>query len=148
MLEMRDLIRFFDTGFVLKLFLLFLLVSLLPVGEMFLLMYADGYVNSYVLVGSVMAVSFFGFLLSYWRIVHILKKIKEDIKNGMYPERILMMLAGSFTASVFLIFPGFISFFAGIIMLLPGITWRTGSFFTGTGNRTKALYEYLKLYDF
>ncbi len=148
MLEIRDLIRFFDTGFVLKLFILFLLLSLIPVGEMFFLMYADSYVNIYVLLGSVMAVSFLGFLLAYWRVALVLKKIKRDIKNDIYPEKSLMQLAGSFTASIFLIFPGFISFLLGVVMLLPGVTRRIGILFNNTDNKTKALYEYLKLYDF
>ncbi len=148
MLEMRGLIRFFDTGFVLKLFLLLLLLSLLPAGEMFVLMYIDRYVNIYVLMGTVMTVSFLGFLLAYWRITRILKKIKQDIKNGVYPERMLMQLAGSFMAGIFLVFPGFVSFFAGIVMLIPGITRRIGILFNSTDSKTKALYEYLKLYDF
>lgn len=148
MLEIRHLIRFFDTGFILKIFFLFLLFSLLPVGEMFFIIYLDSYVNTYLLVASIMILSFLGFILSYIRICFILNKIKKDISEGIYPEKRFMQLAGSFAASFFLILPGFISFLTGIFILFPGINRRVGKLVnSSSSSKTKELYEYLKLYD-
>lgn len=130
-----------------KLFIIFLLLSLLPVGEIFLILYLYRYITLYLLLALLMVTSFLGFIISYWRIVFVLKRIKISITMGVFPEKGLMQLAGSFAASILLIFPGFISFITGIIIFLPGVNKKVGMLFNGSNNKSKQLYEYLKLYD-
>ncbi|RKX91192.1 MAG: hypothetical protein DRP59_08325 [Spirochaetes bacterium] len=149
MLEMQGLIRFFDTGFILKMFFLVLLFSLFPVAEIFILIKASEYFNIYLLTSMIMVLSFLGFLIGYAHVHSTIKHIKRDINEGIFPEKKFFALAGKFAAAALLIVPGIGSFIAGLIILLPGINIKTGKLLKG-GNRQKMkeVYEYLKLYDF
>jgi len=148
MLEIQGLIKFFDTGFVLRLFILILLFSLFPLGEIYLLVNASDFLNIYVLTSVVMLLSFTGFVIGYLKVRGILKYIKREITNGTYPEHEFHALIGSFAASVLLIFPGVASFIAGLLIMMPVLTAKTGRFLSGrSSHKMKEVYEYLKLYD-
>lgn len=149
MLEMRGLIRFFDTGFILKIFFLMLLFSLFPVAEIFFLVKASEFLNIYLLTSFIMILSFIGFLIGYIHIHVTLKQIKRDINEGIFPERRFFTLIGKFAAAVLLVVPGIGSFITGLIILFPGINVRTGKLLNGNNlQKMKEVYEYLKLYDF
>ncbi len=149
MLEMRGLIRFFDTGFILKIFFLMLLFSLFPVAEIFFLVKSSEFLNIYLLTSFIMILSFAGFLIGYLNIHVTLKQIKRDINEGIFPERKFFALIGKFASAVLLVMPGIGSFTAGIIILFPGIDVRTGKLINGSNRqKMKEIYEYLKLYDF
>ena len=148
MFEIRALIRFFDTGFILKFLILVMFISLLPIVEVYIYIFLTGYLSSYLMIAALTGSSLIGLILSYLVIKYRLKSIKHDINEGYYPEKEFYKLAGVFLAGILIITPGFIGDLTGLFMLLPGISRKTGFFLTRPiEDKLKELYEYMKLYE-
>ncbi len=148
MLEIRALIRFFDTGFVLKLLIIVMLASLLPIAEVYIYIFLTDILSSYLIIAALTGSSLIGFLLSYWIIKSKLKTIKNAINDDQYPETDFYKLAGLFLASILIITPGFLGDITGFILLFPGISKKAGHLLTSPIEyKVKELYEYMKLYE-
>ena len=148
MFEIRALIRFFDTGYILKLLILVMFISLLPIAEVYIYIFLTGYISNYLMIAALTGSSLIGLIISYLAIKFRLKIIKQDINEGYYPEKEFYKLAGIFLASILIITPGFIGDLAGLFILLPGISRKTGHIITRPiEGKIKDLYEYLKLYE-
>ncbi len=148
MLEIRALIRFFDTGFVLKLLIIVMLLSLLPIGEVYIYIVLTGIISSYLIIAALTGSSLIGLILSYMIIKLKLKTIKAAINNDLYPETEFYKLAGLFLASILIITPGFLGDIMGFILLFPGISKKAGQVLTSPIEyKVKELYEYMKLYE-
>lgn len=148
MFEIRVLIRFFDTGYILKFLILVMLISLLPIAEVYIYIFLAGHISTYLMIAAITGSSLIGLILSYLIIKSRLKIIKQDINEGYYPEKEFYRLAGIFLASILIITPGFIGDLTGLFMLFPGISRKTGFILTRPiENKMKELYEYMKLYE-
>ena len=148
MFEIRALIRFFDTGFILKSLIIVMLISLLPIIEVYIYIFLAGYISTYLMIAALTGSSLIGLILSYLVIKSTLKIIKQDINEGYYPEKEFYRLAGIFLASILIITPGFLGDLAGLFMLFPGISMKTGYLITRPiEDKMKDLYEYMKLYE-
>ena len=148
MLSMKVLIQFLDRGFVLKVLFLIMLCSLLPVADIFLLLYIRDYIGIYLLVALVASTGLLGLLFAYQQIRAILQALRTSVDDGRYPRMEFMNLAGALVASLLLLTPGFVTDLLGILLFLPLLRVFVGrSVNRRMEGRLKELYEYLKLYD-
>jgi len=148
MFEIRALIRFFDTGFILKFLIIVMLISVLPIAEVYLYILLSGVLSPYIMIASLTGSSLVGLVLSYGVIKSRLKRIKTLINEDEYPESDFYKLAGVFLGSVLIITPGFIGDLLGLILFIPGISRKTGYLLTRPmEEKVKELYEYMKLYE-
>ena len=148
MFEIRALIRFFDTGFILKFLILVMFISLLPIAEVYIYIFLADRISTYLMIAALTSSSLIGLILSYLFIKSRLKIIKRDINEGYYPEKDFYRLAGIFLASILIITPGFIGDLAGLFIFLPGISRKIGFILTRPiEDKMKELYEYMKLYE-
>jgi len=148
MFEIRALIRFFDTGFILKFLIIVMLISVLPIAEVYLYILLSGVLSPYIMIASLTGSSLVGLILSYGIIKSRLKRIKILINEDEYPEIDFYKLAGVFLGSVLIITPGFIGDLLGLILFIPGISRKTGYLLTRPmEGKVKELYEYMKLYE-
>lgn len=148
MLDTRTLIRFFDTGFILKLLISVMLISVLPIVEVYLYIFLSCRISTYLIIAALTGSSLAGLIISYGLIKSRLKIIKASINEGEYPEKDFYKLTGLFLASMLLITPGFIGDLLGISILFPGISRKIGCILTRPmEDKVKELYEYIKLYE-
>jgi len=148
MFEIRTLIRFFDTGFILKFLILVMFISILPIVEVYLYIFLSCRISTYLMIAALTGSSLIGLVISYRLIKSRLTVIKTEIDEGKYPEKDFYKLAGLFIAGVLLITPGFIGDLLGIAVLIPGIGRKTGYIITRPiESKMKELYEYMKLYE-
>jgi UPF0716 protein FxsA len=145
---MKALIRFFDTGFLLKAFNLLLLYSLIPLGEIYLLYIIAGRVGIYVTLAVAATTGLLGLFLAYSRAAKAAHTARAKVRDGYYPTAEFIELAGNLLGAVLVIIPGFATDAAGLLLLLPVFRNMAGRIITGRmQDRLKELYEYLKLYD-
>jgi len=148
MFEIRVLIRFFDTGFILKFLIIVMLISVLPIAEVYLYILLSGVLSPYIMIASLTGSSLVGLILSYGIIKSSLKRIKTLINEDEYPESDFYKLAGIFLGSILIIIPGFIGDLLGLILFIPGVSRKTGYLLTRPmEGKVKELYEYMKLYE-
>ncbi len=148
MFEIRTLIRFFDTGFILKFLILVMCISILPIAEVYLYILLSYRLSSFLLIAALTGSSLAGLIISYSLIKSRLKIIKSAINRGEYPEKDFYKLTGLFLAGILLITPGFIGDLLGISIFLPGLSKKIGFIVTRPmEDKVKELYEYMKLYE-
>ncbi|MCK4541951.1 MAG: FxsA family protein [Spirochaetales bacterium] len=148
MLDLKVLIRFFDSGYILKFFLLILLFSLVPLGELYLVFMVGDLLGRYLTLAAAAVTGLAGLLVVYGSAKTALREVKKQVREGVYPTGELSLFAGTIIQALFLLTPGFFTDFLGILLL-----WRRVRFFTGKiitrkmENQLKEIYEYLRLYD-
>jgi len=148
MLELRTLIRFLDISFILRILHIVLLCSLIPIGDMVLLLEISGLLPKYALLACITASGLLGMLISYLSIRSVLQHMNTKIKEGYYPRTEFFELLGLLPAAILLITPGFFGDLLGIVLLIPTIRYGLGKALSGnTEEHFKELYEYLKLYE-
>ena len=148
MIEIRALIRFFDTGFVLKILILVMFFSILPIVEVYIYIFLANKIRTYLMISTLTGSSLLGLVISYLSIKSRIKTIKIHINEGEYPENEFHSLAGIFLASFLLITPGIVGDLIGLIILFPGINRKTGLLLTHPiEDKIIDLYEYMKLYE-
>ena len=148
MLEIRSLMRFLDSSFILRLLYIILLLSLLPIADMYVLLQLAELMPKYLLLALVTATGILGLLFTFWVIRAVLDTMHGRIKDGYYPGIEFFEMAGLLVAAVLLITPGFVGDVLGLFLLLPGLRRTIGRVVAGSmEDRFKELYEYLKLYE-
>jgi UPF0716 protein FxsA len=148
MIEMQTLIRFADKGFVLKLFLLLLLFSLFPIAEVLLFFHVGAEFGNYFVLACAVGTGLLGLAVATRQAWKIITRIRTKTKDGEYPRRDVQYLAGILVAGFFLLIPGFITDFLGLLFLLPLFRNPLGRGITRSMEpRLKQAYEYLKVYD-
>lgn len=148
MLTMKALIRFLDRGFILKVLLLIMLYSLLPIGEIVLLLYLRDYLGNYLLVALVASTGLLGLTFAYQQLRGCILAIRRSTDSGVFPRGQFMHLAGAFVGAVLLLTPGFVTDVVGLLLFFPLFRTSVGRAITRRmEERLKELYEYLKLYE-
>ncbi len=149
MLDVKALIRFFDSGFVYRFFSLLLLAVLMIAADVFLILVVAGIIGRYLTLALVLGLSLSGFFLGMRVMTGIIARAKARVKEGIYPSDDFANLLGAFIATVLLILPGILSELCGLVFLIPNGRRAIGRRLTrDQGSKMKELYEYLKLYDF
>ncbi|RKX79558.1 MAG: hypothetical protein DRP87_02650 [Spirochaetes bacterium] len=148
MLNFNTLIKFFDRGFILKLLLIVLLYSTLPLAEIFILLYLGEIIGDYLTLALAALTGLVGVFIAFGEAKNVLTVLKGKIKEGYYPGKEFISLAGIFTGALFLLTPGFITDISGFLLFFPFFRNLVGRIFTHKmEKRLRELYEYLKLYD-
>ena len=148
MLETRSLIRFLDPGYLLKWFLLIMLFSLLPLGDMYLLTLISGRIPRFLLFAGVTGTALLGLGLGFFFATRLLRTMKQRIRDGYYHPADYFQLIGILLAALLLLTPGLIGDVLGLVFLLPAFRNLIGRLVAGNMHeRFKELYEYLKLYE-
>ncbi|HEC62209.1 MAG TPA: FxsA family protein [bacterium] len=149
MLSIKLLLRFFDKTFVTRLLMLALLYSLVPLAEIFLLIYLGDLLGTYLILALTASTGLIGLLIALNSFQRNLKILKQKIKDGQYPGEEFVTLTGVIAGGLLLLTPGFITDFLGFLLFVPAVRNGLGRLFIQkTQTSMKELYEYLKLYDY
>ncbi|MBN1687011.1 MAG: FxsA family protein, partial [Spirochaetales bacterium] len=130
MLSTKGLMRIIDRSFLLKALYLLLLYSLVPVGEIALMLYLKPFVGSYLLIALVLFTGLLGGGVA-WRLVSSsLQALGDRVRAGSYPREDFSLLAGSLIAGILLVTPGFITDVLGFLFALRFFRRATGNLVT------------------
>lgn len=148
MFSIGFLMKLFQKEFILKLLLIILLYSLIPLSETFLILHLGDIFGNYLVLAIVAATGLLGVLIAFNEINQILKTIKHKLREGIYPGKEFISLAGVFTGGLLLLTPGFITDFLGFLLFMPVLRNSVGKMITSKMEKNlKEIYEYLKLYE-
>ena len=149
MLNVKIILRFFDKTFIVKLLILSLLYSMVPLAEIFLLIYIGARIGNYLALALAASTGLVGMLIALKYFQKNLFLLKQRVKQGVYPGKEFINLIIVFTGGILLLTPGFITDFMGFLLFVPIIKNAAGRIFIQkTQTSLKELYEYLRLYDF
>ena len=145
----KFILRFLDRTFITKLLILALLYSLLPLAEIFLIIYLGDRIGNYFTLALAAFTGLMGMLFALRGFQKNLQLLKDKIKEGVFPTEEFVTLTGIFAAGILLLTPGFITDLLGFSLFIPVIRSALGRFIIrATRADFKELYEYLKLYDY
>ncbi len=145
----KFILRFLDRTFITKLLILALLYSLLPLAEIFLIIYLGDRIGNYFTLALAAFIGLMGMLFALRGFQKNLQLLKDKIKEGVFPTEEFITLTGIFAAGILLLTPGFITDLLGFSLFIPVIRSALGRFIIrATRADFKELYEYLKLYDY
>lgn len=146
MFSLQVLMRFFDRGFAIRLLMIGLLISLLPLGDVFIFLYLNGLIGKYLILALAAATALAGVFLILKGFFTITSRIRAKVLEGDYPLEEFASLAGLLLAGLFLVFPGFLTDFLGVIFLFPAVRLSIGKrLIRNMEDRLKEVYEYLKM---
>jgi UPF0716 protein FxsA len=145
----KAMLRLLDRTFVTKLLILGLLYSLVPLAEIFLLIYLGNLIGYYFTLALAAFAGLVGMLLALQQLRKNLGGLKAKIRRGVFPTQEFINLTGILAASILLLTPGFITDTLGFLLFVPALRDRLGNLILRkTRTNLKELYEYLKLEDF
>ncbi len=145
----KIVLRFLDRTFITKLLILALLYSLLPLAEIFLLIYLGDRIGNYFTLALAAFTGLIGMLFALRGFQRNLQLLKVKIKKGVFPTEEFITLTGIFAAGILLLTPGFITDLFGFMLFVPVIRSALGRLIIRlTRADFKELYEYMKLYDY
>jgi UPF0716 protein FxsA len=145
----RILLRLLDRTFITKALILALLYSLVPLAEIFLLIYLGNAIGYYFTLALAAFAGLVGMLLALQQLRKNLGGLKAKIRRGVFPTQEFINLTGILAASILLLTPGFITDALGFLLFVPALRDRLGNLILRkTRTNLKELYEYLKLEDF
>jgi UPF0716 protein FxsA len=148
MFEFRLFLRFLDKEFLVKLIFILLLYSLVPLAEIFLFLYLGDLIGNYLILAIAAVVGLVGILFAVGQIRRTLDRLRAKIRQSQYPGREFVDLAGILVSSVLLLTPGFLTDFAGFLLLIPFFREALGRAIAKRLDKSfKEVYEYLRLYD-
>ena len=147
MISMKGLIRFVDRNFLLKFLYLSLFYSLIPLGEIALILYLRRYIGFYLLIAAISSTGLLGLGFAWRQISSALGRLRAQVHDGTYPVDEYTDLAGAVVCGLLLLTPGFVTDFFGLLFFFPFLRRLAGRRITKKMDaRLKELYEYLKLY--
>jgi len=147
--QAKFFIRFLDKSFITRLLILALLYSLLPLAEIFLIIYLGDRIGNYFTLALAACTGLMGMLFALRGFQKNLVVLKDKIKQGVFPTEQFITLTGIFAAGILLLTPGFVTDLLGFLLFVPVIRSALGRYIIRvTKANFKELYEYLKLYDY
>ncbi len=142
------LVRFFDREFIVKLLLVVLLYSLLPLAEIVLILFVGDMIGKYLTLAVTASTGLLGVLLAMRQLRGLVGAARASIRDGVYPGNEFVEIAGILIGSVLLMTPGFITDALGLLMFVPAVRRAAGRMVTRRLQRhLTEVYEYLRLYD-
>ncbi len=149
MVDIKLLLKFFEGDFVVKVLLLMLLYSVLPLAEIFIFLKLGVTLGNYLTLALAACTGLFGVMIAVREFKVNLERIKRKVNDGEYPGREFANLIAVLIGATFLLTPGFITDFMGFLLFVPGVRGAIGNFVARRmQNKLKEIYEYLKMYDF
>ena len=148
MTGIRVLLRLFERDFLTKVLFLFLLYSLLPLGEIFLLLFIGDILGRYFTLTVAASTGLVGVMVALSQLRTVMDSLRRKIRDGVYPGEEFMAMAGILVGGVLLLTPGFITDSLGFLLFLPFLRRFVGRIVTRRmESQLKEVYEYLKLYE-
>jgi UPF0716 protein FxsA len=98
---------------------LFILFTLVPVAELYLLIKIGSYLGAVNTVAVVIITAFIGAYLARLEGVRTVMKVRDSLSQGVMPTDELVDALMIFGASVVLLTPGFITDILGFLILIP-----------------------------
>lgn len=148
MIKTNILLRLFNKNFIFKLIIITLIYTLIPLMEIFLLIFIGEKYGNYLMLALAASTGFIGVIIALAEINTALTNLKIKIKESSYPKKEFIIIAGVFTGCVLLITPGFITDFLGFLLFIPFVRNKIGGAITKALDKTlKEIYEYLKIYE-
>ena len=148
MTGVKYLLKFLEKDFLTKLLLLILLYSLLPLSEVVLLLHLGGVMGRYMTLACAASTGLFGVLIAINQLRTVLISLKGKIREGVYPGKEFVTIAGVLAGGLLLLTPGFITDMFGFLLFFPLFRNLIGRIITGRMEKQlKEVYEYLKLYE-
>jgi UPF0716 protein FxsA len=148
MIGIRVLLRFFEKDFLTKVLFLFLLYSLLPLGEIFLLLFVGDILGRYFTLTVAASTGLVGVMVALSQLRTVMDSLRRKIRDGVYPGEEFMGMAGILVGGILLLTPGFITDTLGFLLFLPFLRNSVGRMITRRmESQLKEVYEYLKLYE-
>jgi UPF0716 protein FxsA len=145
----RALLRLLDRTFITKALILALLYSLVPLAEIFLLIYLGTVIGYYFTLALAAFAGLIGMLIALRELQKNVQELKKKARKGVFPTQEFINLTGILAASILLLTPGFITDTLGFLLFVPAIRDRLGKFILRkTRTNLKEIYEYLKLEDY
>lgn len=148
MVNLRVLLKLFDRDFVVRLLLLVLLYSLVPIAETLLLEYVGSLLGNYLTLAVAASTGLLMLPVALKEFHSRLNALKTKARNGTYPLTEFMALGGVLIGAILILTPGFITDVIGFLFFFPPLRNWVGIAVTRALHlNLKELYEYLKLYD-
>lgn len=141
----KGLLRLFESGFVARMFLLLLLLSILGIADGYILLTLGERFGKYLVLAVTAATGLIAlfFLLNSVRLV--MTRLRRNVAEGTYPKREYAHIAGLLVSGVLLLLPGFFTDALGLLFYLPPVRVLFGLAITSRYQAfLKDAYEYLK----
>ena len=121
---------------------------MLPILEIFLILYLGGKLGNYLTLALAASTGLVGVLVALTRLRETVTRLRAKIRAGEYPGHEFVEVAGLLCGGVMLLTPGFFTDFFGFLLFVPVVRNRVGRLITNRADaELKEIYEYLKLYD-
>jgi UPF0716 protein FxsA len=142
----KAMLRLLDRTFVTKLLILGLLYSLVPLAEIFLLIYLGNLIGYYFTLALAAFAGLVGMLIALREFRKNLQALREKTRRGTVPAQEFVNLISVLAASILLLTPGFITDALGFLLFVPAVRNAWGRWvLSKTRTDLKELYEYMKL---
>ena len=142
----RVLLRMLDSTFITKVLILGLLYSLIPLAEIFLLIYLGSKIGVFISLALAAFAGLVGMLAALRELRKNLESLRKKTRKGQLPTQEFINLTAILAASVLLLTPGFITDTMGFLLFVPAIRNAWGRWVLArTRTDLKELYEYLRL---
>lgn len=127
MLNLKILLSILDVKVISKFLYLFLLMSLIPMLDCYLIILISRLMGEYLFISILLVLSLAGFFLARIMCRRNLLIIENNTKQHYYSEYYYNMYPGTLFISILLILPGFLATFIALICSLPIIRYKIGS---------------------
>jgi UPF0716 protein FxsA len=142
----KVLMRLLDRNFITKLLILGLLYSMVPLAEIFLLIYLGNLIGYYLTLALAAFAGLLGMLAALRELRKNLQSLRRKTRRGELPTQEFINITGVLAASILLLTPGFITDTLGFLLFVPSVRNALGRWvLRKTRTDLKELYEYLKL---
>jgi UPF0716 protein FxsA len=115
----RALLRFPERHYFFRLIFVFLLYSLIPLGEIFLFLYVGNLIGYYLVIALAAVLGVCGAAAGLGQVERAVRRLRAALKSEEYPGRELADIAGLILAGVLLVTPGFVTDLCGLALLVP-----------------------------
>lgn len=144
----KGLLRLFESGFVARVFLLLLFLSILGIVDGYVLLTLGEHFGKYFVLAATATTGLIALFFLLNSVSLVITRLRRNVAQGTYPKREYAHVAGLLGSGILLLLPGFFTDGLGLLLYLPpvrvlvglGITSRYRSFL-------KEAYEYLKAGD-
>jgi len=131
MLNVKLLIKFLDTEYMVRYLYFILLVGIIPFVDCYIILITARYLGEYLFLSILSAGSLAGFFVSKYMVRKNLKIIHMNTLNHYFSEYYYNMLPGTFFISFFYILPGILGTVIAGILSIPLLRYKTGKAISG-----------------
>ncbi len=144
----KGLLRLFESGFVSRLFLALLFLSMLGIADGYILLTFGEHYGKHLVLAAAASTGLFALFFLLNSAGTTVLRIRRDVAADIFPRREYARLAGLLASGVLLLLPGFFTDAVGILVYLPPMRRLTGHVLTARhGAFLREAYEYLKIGD-